>query len=81
MSKADGSFAKITVPEFKEEMFSRCTGNHKRCARAVIWVMFTVIMGTLALLTGLACIVSILHHHDNHDGKIHPLDCYKHHYI
>ncbi len=59
-------------------MFSCYTGNHNCCVKAVISVLFTVIMGILALLTGLSCSVNVLHHHPtyNQNSKIHPLDCY-----
>lgn len=64
--------------EGKKGMFSQYTGNHKWCIKAVISMLSTVIMGTLALLTGLSCIVNTLHHHHtyNHNSKIHPFDCY-----
>lgn len=59
-------------------MFSQYTGNHNCCVKAVLSVLFMVIMGILVLLTGLSCILNILHHHHtyNHNGKICPLDCY-----
>lgn len=56
-------------------MFSHYTRNHNCCVKAVISVLFTVIMGISVLLTGLSCFVNILHHHHtyNHNSKIHPL--------
>lgn len=59
-------------------MFSHCTGNHKCCIKAVISALLTVIMGILLLMTGLRCILSLLHHPRtyNHNSKIHPLNCY-----
>lgn len=47
-------------------MFSQCTGYHTCYVKAVISVLFTVIMGILVLLTGLNCIISVFHHHHHH---------------
>lgn len=51
---------------------------HKCCVKAVLSLLLTVIMGILVLLTGLSCIMNILHHHHtyNHNSKIRPFDCY-----
>lgn len=63
-------------------MFSQCTGYHTCYVKAVISVLFTVIMGILVLLTGLNCIISIFHHHHHHhhsynqDKKILPFKYY-----
>lgn len=58
-------------------MFSQSTGYRTCYVKAVISVLFTVIMGILVLLTGLNCIISVLHHHHHHhsynqDKKILP---------
>lgn len=70
---------RVQFPSSKKEIFRHYsyTGNHN--VKAVISVLFTVIMGVLVLLTGPSCIVNILHHHHhtyNQNGEINRLDCF-----